>query len=68
MNDLPVFLQMFIRLFAVLALGAWLQTLATKKEDEPRDGSRGPAGKPQVHAPADPAAPPDPAPAPAARK
>jgi hypothetical protein len=35
MDDLPIFLQMFVRLFAVFALGAWLQTLAPRKAETP---------------------------------
>ncbi len=40
MNDLPVFLQVFLRAFALLAVGLWMQTLATsasgkKSTDQP---------------------------------
>jgi len=31
MNDLPPFLQMFVRLFAALALGVWLQLMAVRE-------------------------------------
>ena len=53
MNDLPVFLQMFVRLFAVLALGAWLQTVAGKKAEESPDAPHCPTIKQQVRAQAD---------------
>ncbi len=34
MNDLPPFLQMFVRLFAALALGVWLQFLAVREPEK----------------------------------
>jgi hypothetical protein len=37
MNDLPIFLQLFVRMFAFLALGAWLQTLLPGTADAPDD-------------------------------
>jgi len=68
MNDLPVFLQMFVRLFAVLALGAWLQTVAGKKAEESPDAPRCPTVKQQVRAQADPQSSADQAPAATERK
>jgi hypothetical protein len=40
MDDLPIFLQMFARLFAALTVGAWLQTLAPTKDDCPSEANR----------------------------
>ncbi|MFI5336775.1 MAG: hypothetical protein ACHQ5A_08325 [Opitutales bacterium] len=34
MNDLPVFLQVFVRAFALLAVGLWMQTLASSQKKE----------------------------------
>ena len=41
MNDLPVFLQVFLRAFALLAVGLWMQTLAasSKKDSEQPAGA-----------------------------
>ena len=41
MNDLPVFLQVFLRAFALLAVGLWMQTLAAsgKKDSEQPSGA-----------------------------
>jgi hypothetical protein len=65
MNDLPIFLQMFARLFAAFALGAWLQTLAPRTTEKSPEAERACPVKPAVHAQADPSAKPAPAPAPA---
>ncbi|HEY4300832.1 MAG TPA: hypothetical protein VGM73_08170 [Candidatus Didemnitutus sp.] len=35
MDDLPVFLQMFVRLLAVFALGASLLAMAPRKSEKP---------------------------------
>lgn len=34
MDDLPVFLQMFVRLLAIFAFGAWLQSLTPHKSEK----------------------------------
>jgi hypothetical protein len=40
MNDLPPFLQMFVRLFAALALGVWLQLLAARQPEKKTEKER----------------------------
>ena len=56
MDDLPVFLQMFVRLLAALTLGAWLHAMAPKSDEkEPRP--RAPAGAPPTPAPTGDTAP-----------
>src|SRR5262249_49458206 len=40
MNDLPPFLQMFVRLFAALALGVWLQLMAVNQADKKAEKER----------------------------
>ncbi|HVU17403.1 MAG TPA: hypothetical protein VHD32_10780 [Candidatus Didemnitutus sp.] len=54
MDDLPVFLQMFVRLLAVFALGAWLQSLTPHKSEKASSDHPTPAAKTSEQAPAKP--------------
>jgi hypothetical protein len=49
MDDLPIFLQMFVRLFATFALGAWLHTLAPRKAEKPPEPDPAVAAKVVPH-------------------
>ncbi|MBI2515281.1 MAG: hypothetical protein HYV95_00040 [Opitutae bacterium] len=52
MDDLPVFLQMFVRFFAVLVAGIWLHNLAKNRAPQSPEAER-----PAAHAPAQPTCP-----------
>jgi hypothetical protein len=43
MNDLPVFVQMFVRLFALIAIGFWLQVMAGSQPEEKKPAEAKPA-------------------------
>ncbi len=57
MNDLPVFIQLFVRTFALLAAGFWMQTLGGSNPDEKKEADCKPAEQ-KMEAPANPAAQP----------
>jgi hypothetical protein len=56
MNELPVFIQLFVRTFALLAAGFWMQTLGGSNPEEKKEADGKPADQ-KMEAPANPATP-----------